>query len=83
MKLFYLLFSLVYSEKIIRNINIPCCRNCVHYLPDNYSRDFASTLSKCNQFGSKDIITDKITQDYADSCRSDESKCGEKGKLWN
>jgi len=67
------------SEKIIKNINIPSCRNCKYFQPSIYDTDFASSLNKCNKFGRKNIITDEILHDYADSCRSDESRCGEKG----
>jgi hypothetical protein len=79
MKLIYLLFSIVNCEKIIKNINIPSCKNCIHFNPTVFSNDFTSSLGKCNNFGNKDIITDKITYDYADLCRSDESKCGNNG----
>lgn len=82
MRLLALLLSLVYSEKIIRNINIPSCIKCVHYIPYEYSKDFASTFSKCNNFGNKDTITDVITNDYVEICRRDETKCGEKGKYF-
>jgi len=63
------------GEKIIRNIELPSCRNCKFYSPSIYS-DFSSSLGSCEKFGIKDIITDKITYDYADGCRNDESKCG-------
>jgi hypothetical protein len=39
-------------------------------------------LSKCKKFGEKDIITDEITYDYADSCRKYENKCGNEGKYF-
>jgi hypothetical protein len=84
MKLLYLFFSLlqVSSEKIIKNINISSCRNCIHYKPFQYSSDFTSRSSKCEKFGEKDIITNEITYDYADSCRKDSSKCGHEGKYF-
>jgi hypothetical protein len=78
--LLYLLPFLVDCEKIIKNINLPACRNCIHYQPDSY--DFTSTLNKCHKFGNKNIITDKITYDFADHCRNDESKCGTEGKYF-
>jgi hypothetical protein len=74
-----LLMGPVCGEKIIRNINIPSCRNCKYYQPTIYDTDFTSTLIKCNKFGHKHIVTDEIIYDYADSCRTDENKCGEKG----
>jgi len=47
-----------------------------------YDNDFTSPYVKCNKFGEKDIITDKITYKYADSCRNDESLCGKEGKYY-
>jgi hypothetical protein len=82
MKILYLFFILVNSEKIITNINIPSCRNCLHYKPPLYSNDFSYSLSKCEKFGEKDIVTNKITYMFAESCRNDESKCGKIGKYY-
>ena len=73
---------MVYSHKNIRKTNIPSCKNCVYYTASNYGHDFASSLSKCSNFGSKDILTDKVSFDYADECRKDESRCGEYGKYF-
>ena len=82
MRLLYLLFAFVNSHKIIKNINTPACKNCIYYIPNKYDIDFTSSLNKCNKFGHKDIITDKIYNDYADSCRNDENKCGIAGKYF-
>ena len=83
MKLLYLLFGLLVtnSEKIIKNINIPSCRNCIYFKPQTGS-DFTSCLSKCEKFGEKNILTDEIKNYYADSCRNDEEKCGLQGKYF-
>ena len=70
------------SEKIIKNINIPSCRNCVHYKPGMYNIDFTSTYGKCEKFGEKDVITDKITYNYVTTCRRFDSMCGEEGKYF-
>ena len=80
--LVYFLPSLVQSERIIKNINIPACRNCIHYQPDPFYNDFTSLLNKCNKFGDKNIVTDKITYNFADQSRNDESKCGKEGKYF-
>jgi len=83
MKILYLLLAIVNSEQIIKNINIPSCRNCIYYKPPYYSSDFSASYSKCDKFGTKDIITNKISyNDFADSCRRDEDKCGNKGKYF-
>ena len=84
MKLLYLFLSLlqVSSEQIIKNINIPSCKNCIHYKPFQYNSDFTSRSSKCEKFGEKDIITNEVTYDYADSSRKDSLKCGREGKYF-
>ena len=89
MKVIYLLFSFanfylfVNSDKIIKNINLPSCRNCVYYKPYAFDLDYTSTLSKCEKFGEKNIISDEIKyNEYADLCRNDDSKCGKKGKYF-
>ena len=82
MKILYLLFSIINSEKIIKNINIPSCRNCIHYKPSYYTTDFTASYNKCDKFGDKNIITNKISNDYADICRNDENKCGYDGKYF-
>jgi len=81
MKLSYLLLCAIKTpntDKIIKNIHLPSCKNCVFYKP-NPSSSFTSPLSKCEKFGEKNILTDEITYDYADSCRREESKCGKEG----
>ena len=32
--------KIVKLDKIIENINIPSCKNCVFYKPDNFNSDF-------------------------------------------
>lgn len=79
MKILYL-FTLVNSEQIIKNINISSCRNCVHYKPSYYTTDFTASFNKCDKF--KNIITNKISYDYADMCRTNENNCGNEGKYF-
>ena len=78
---FFLILSLVNSEKFIKNINIPSCKTCIYYKPYSYNGDYSS-LSRCEKFGEKDIISDEITYGYAYSCRNDESKCGHVGSFY-
>ena len=77
----FLMFSFVNSDKFIKNMNIPSCKTCIHYKPYRYTGDYSS-LSRCENFGEKDIITDEIKYDYVDSCRKDESKCGHIGQFY-
>lgn len=78
-----LLLTVVGGTKIIKNIDIPSCKNCIFFNP-RWSDDLflSSSLHKCNKFGTKDIISDKIKYDYAYSCRNDEKKCGKEGKYF-
>ena len=85
MKLSHLLLCAIQSphiNKIIKNIHYPSCKNCVFYTPFPKSSSFTSSLSKCEKFGEKNIVTDEIIYDYADSCRKDESKCGKDGNYF-
>lgn len=82
MKLIYLLIYLVNCEKNIRNINIPACRNCIHYKPNMYN-EFTSDKSTCGNFGYKNIITGEIKYDLAHFCRNTQDKCGKEGKLFS
>lgn len=82
MKFIYLLIYLVSCEKNIRNINIPACRNCIHYKPNMYN-EFTSDKSTCGNFGYKNIITDEIKYDLAHFCRNSEDKCGKEGNLFS
>jgi hypothetical protein len=79
MKLRFLSLSLINSDKIIKNINIPSCKNCIYYKPNILHNDFTSQFNKCEKFGEKDIITDIIRYNFADFCRNDESMCGKEG----
>ena len=77
----FFMFSLIHSEKIIKNMNIQSCKTCIHYKPYSYTGDYSS-LSRCENFGEKSIITDEIKYDYAYSCREDEKKCGNLAKFY-
>ena len=53
MKIFIILFYFVNAEKIIRNGNIPSCKNCKYYKPEFYSDAFVSSINKCEKTGTK------------------------------
>jgi hypothetical protein len=76
--IYFLLFYIVNGEKIIRNMNINACKDCIYFKPSL----FADGLGKCEKFGTKNIVSNKITYEYADLCRLDEEKCGETGKYF-
>jgi hypothetical protein len=79
----YILYILpvVFSEKIIKNIDFPACKNCIHYNP-NLIYGYSSEFSRCNNFGEKNIITNEIDYEYVKYCRSNELKCGKEGKYF-
>jgi hypothetical protein len=80
--LYRLLFILfLVNSKIIKNIDLPSCRNCKHYKVTYYN-DYTSTLNKCSYFGTKDINTNEINFEYVDHCRTDENLCGLNGKYF-
>jgi len=47
-----LLMLCLIDAKIIKNIDIPSCRNCLHYKP-LYHNDYSFTFNKCTYFGTK------------------------------
>jgi hypothetical protein len=67
---------LIERVKIIKNGNIPSCKNCIYFRPEWYSDEFSGSFAKCEKFGEKNIISGEINYEYADLCRKDESKCG-------
>jgi hypothetical protein len=69
------------TDSIIKNINIPACRNCIHYIPSSYNK-FEDSMNRCGKFGEKNIITNEIKYDYVDLCRQSESQCGKEGKYF-
>jgi hypothetical protein len=77
--LFNLLMIISSSATIIKNSNLPSCRNCIHFKPAYYN-EFDSSLNTCNKFGEKNIITNEIKYDFVDFARKD--KCGLEGKYF-
>lgn len=61
--------------RLIKNNVVPICKNCIHFLPSEYS-----SLSRCNMFGEKNVIDGEIKNKFADSCRDDKNMCGLEGK---
>jgi hypothetical protein len=74
-------FIITFSKRIITNYNVPACKNCVFFKRSISFPEFTH-MSYCTQFGTKDIILDKITHDRALNCRIDENKCGIGGRCF-
>ena len=83
MKNYYSVFFYLFivDSSHIRNQNHPSCRNCIHFKPD-FTGCMINGLSKCNKLGSKDIVSNKIINDYAEHCRKSNDKCGLEGKFF-
>lgn len=70
------------NRVLIKNLKLPICISCKHFvLPKSAFIDIE--YGKCNQFGSKNIITGDIEYTYARKCREFDSLCGKEGKLYN
>jgi|LauGreDrversion4_2_1035121.scaffolds.fasta_scaffold51892_2 hypothetical protein len=76
---FFPIILLAVASATINNYQVPLCQNCVHYRPNIFS----PSLSKCSQFGDKNVITGEIKYDYADLSRMSQDKCGLEGKQFN
>lgn len=61
------------------------CANCKHFINPSYANlPYTSyqSFGKCKMFGKNSIVTGEIIYDFAELCRNDESKCGEKGAYY-
>ena len=79
--LFLRLFNKKLPTSIIKNGDLPVCKECRFYRSSLYNF-YDPALARCHKFGRKDIITGYITYDYADLCREDQEKCGKEGKAY-
>jgi len=62
----------------IINFNEPVCKKCVYYR----NSITGPTFGTCKQFGVKDVVTGNVFYNYAEICRTNENKCGQKGKFF-
>jgi len=71
---------------LIENIKPPTCVNCIHFVKysDMYSSrgDVNQELGKCKVFGKKNLVSGRITYDYATVSRTSDNKCGIEGKYY-
>ena len=73
-------FNTISVSKQITNIDLPSCRSCKYFKPSYL--DYSSVFSRCEYFGKKDLLTNRINYEFADYCRNSEYKCGEIGKYY-
>ena len=74
-----LTLSMCNSNSFIKNMNYNSCKNCAFFKTDMLNTE---VYGRCHKFGSKDIITSKISYDFAYACRKDENKCGVEGRYF-
>lgn len=73
---------------IIKYIDYPICIDCIHFIKYNVTEfdcnpyDKEIKMSKCNKFGTKNIISGKIDYDSTFSCRYNSDKCSLTGKFF-
>jgi hypothetical protein len=68
----------------IKNNDLPCCVNCIHFIENKNNYDPVSDykFGKCKLFGVKNIVTCEIDNEYASFCRENSNKCGHRGKYF-
>ena len=69
----------------VKNMNIPSCINCIHFIEHktNYPYDYLpdnKNNGKCKLFGEKNIVSGEIDNLYALQCRTYDNLCGREGK---
>ena len=72
-------FAYILNLLLILNKDSPTCINCKYYKPNLFDIVFDTNFSKCKKFGTKNVVTNKYTYEYASACRKNESYCGENG----
>jgi len=70
----------------IKNIHVPKCTTCKYFIPGNNDNLFfysdPHTFAKCKKFGTADLVSNKISYDWADICRITDTKCGTNGAYY-
>lgn len=72
------------DEPFIAGLNYPVCIDCKYFVRPEYieGSEYDNDLGKCLLYGNKNLITGKIINYFATTCRGVESKCGEKGRFF-
>lgn len=73
-----LLVDKSYPAKGILNHGLPECRNCKHFMPHE-SEQHKYSLATCLLYGQKNVISGKITFEYAEHVRNRAEQCSKEG----
>jgi hypothetical protein len=76
----YILNLLLAVPLFIKNNDLPCCVNCIHFTENK--NNYVNSLGKCKLFGVKNIVSCEIDNELASVCRQDKNKCGPRGKYF-
>jgi hypothetical protein len=72
------LLTLTKSFSKIKNIDLPICVNCVHFIKHD-SLPSIEIYGKCKKFGEMNLVTGSIEYEFATVCRIYDKKCGKNG----
>ena len=72
---------IIHNKQFIINGNVPKCKDCVFLnTGDLVVEGDKYYLSRCNLFGTANLVSGEIAYDFAEFCRKDENQCGKTGK---
>jgi len=74
--------KLSFGKTFIKNIDLPICSNCLHFIKNTNQHDpilNSEQYGRCKKFGEMNVITGVIEYDIAKKCRSNNIKCGNTG----
>lgn len=68
----------------VKKIIYPNCVDCKHFIKAHsfLPRKTDTSFSRCSMFGTKDVVSGKIMNDYTDWSRQDNNRCGVEGKYF-
>ena len=71
----------------IKNANFKSCVNCINFIEEKTNYPYEQLPNDklhglCKKFGTQDLVTGQIENEFAVLCRSDNMKCGLSGKYF-
>jgi hypothetical protein len=71
----------------IKNTNFKSCVNCINFIEEKHNYPYEELpndklYGQCKKFGTQDLVTGQIENDFAVLSRSNDKKCGIIGKYF-
>ena len=71
----------------IKNANFKSCVNCINFIEEKTNYPYEELpndklYGQCKKFGTQDLVTGEIENEFAILCRSDNTKCGISAKYF-